>query len=246
MEPNGLSLVFPVMNRTEILLQTVPTWLKSKQFNELIIVDWSSTPSLIDNDSILSLIAQDSRIRIIRVQNEDFFLTPSYSLNLGITKAKNDNILKLDIDYQLVTDDFFDHLHKIINYLDRYFFIADGDYCDISLTGFVFFHRSHFLKLNGYNENFRGWGFEDLDLYDRMSKIVQQTKIKNIEKFIHHLPHDNKLRQLNHLDPQLETKDSEKINRARSVIFPQTKISDYKTISISDWYEVFERIDQNV
>lgn len=242
MASKGISLVFPVMNRTEILLQTVPTWLKSSQFDELIIVDWSSKPPVIEDSKVQSSVLSDSRVKIIRVQNEDFFLTPSYALNLGITKAANDNILKLDIDYQLVTDEFFDHLHKLINYLDRYFFIADANYCDISLTGLVFFYRSYFLQLNGYNESFRGWGFEDLDLYDRMSTIIQKTMIKNIEKFVYHLPHNNQLRQINHPDPELSTKDSEKINRARSLVFPQKQMSRYKTISSTSWYEVLERI----
>lgn len=251
MNTDGLSIVFPVMNRTEILCQSVPTWLDNDFVDEIIIVDWSSNIPIY-NDERTSSIISNSKIRLIRVDKEKFFLTPSLSLNLGILRASNDNILKLDIDYKLINKKFFDNISKLKPTLKKNFFVMDSATCsdnpdNICLTGFVFFHRSYFLTVNGYNENLSGWGFEDLDLYDRMSPEAQKFIIKDIDKYIYHIPHSDKLRTINHIDYNLNHKDTERLNRGRAIAFPQKKMSEYITKHTvlennKIKYEIVERI----
>lgn len=248
MQSEGISLVFPVMNRTDVLIQSVPTWLESNSFNELIIVDWSSSEPIFTDPRTQDII-NDSRVRVIRVENEKFFLSPSYSINLGVARSSNKKILKLDIDYKLINFDLFKFIHKVSPLLNRSFFVTDFPFCKItiSIIGFVLFNKDHFLAVNGYNENLRGWGYEDINFYDRLSMIVQKNIISDLESYIFHIPHDDALRSVNHIDKEIPLGDNERMNRARAKAFPSTKLSQYKTIDTiycndKAKYELVERI----
>lgn len=232
MDNSGLSLVFAVMNRTEVLIQSIPTWLESKSFDELIIVDWSSKEPVF-TDSRTQNIINDPRVRIIRVENEPYFLTPSFPLNLGISKASNKKVLKLDIDYKLTNSTLFDFINKISPLLNRSFFVTDFQFCKItiSIIGFILLNKEHFLAINGYNENLRGWGYEDMDLYDRLSQLVQKNILKDLDDYIFHIPHEDSLRIANYVDKETPIIDNERMNRVRAKGLPWTKPSSYNTIN---------------
>jgi hypothetical protein len=131
------------------------------------------------------------------------------------------------------------------------FFVTDYGYCNnnpenICLTGFTLFNKLHFFSVNGYNENLNGWGYEDLDFYDRMSHISQKYIISDLDKYILHIPHSDELRMINHRDKNLKTSDTEKMNRYRAKAFEQKEILNYKTLDIIDQngkpkYEILER-----
>jgi predicted glycosyltransferase involved in capsule biosynthesis len=227
----GISLVFPVMNRTNILVQSVPTWLESDAFNELIIVDWSSSEPIFTDPSTQDII-NDPRVKVIRVENEPFFLSPSHSINLGVSRASNNIILKLDIDYKLINFDLFKFIKNISPILKRSFFVTDFGFCKvtISMMGFVLFNKDHFLAVNGYNENLRGWGYEDIDFYNRLSEITQKNIISDLESYVFHIPHDDSLRIANHIDKETPIVDNERMNRARAKALPWTKPSSYNTV----------------
>jgi hypothetical protein len=231
MDNNDLSLVFPIMNRTNILIQSIPTWLGSDGFNELIIIDWSSKEPVFTDPRIQNII-DDPRVRIIRVENETHFLTPSFPLNLGISKASNKKVLKLDIDYKLTNPTLFDFINKISPLLNRSFFVTDFQFCKttISIIGFILLNQDHFFAVNGYNENLRGWGYEDMDLYDRLSRLVQKNILKDLDDYIFHIPHDDSLRIANSLDKEIPIVDNERMNRYRAKALVWTKPSEYKVI----------------
>jgi predicted glycosyltransferase involved in capsule biosynthesis len=248
---NNISIVFPVMNRTNVLLQTVPSWLDSEYCQEVIIVDWSSNIPIYEDESVGHII-RSSKTRVIRVEGEKFFLSPSFSINLGIKKATSDTILKLDIDYKLINPKFMKRLDQIKPKLTNGFFVTDSDLFDqdICLTGFVFMNRKHFYLVDGYNENLRGWGYEDLDMYKRLSSIIDKYLIANLDKFIYHIPHDDNLRRANHIDKEISIGENETLNRQRASL-PKSPMSEYNTkyaIFNDDFdskvpkYEVLERI----
>lgn len=232
MVAEDVSLVFPVMNRTDVLIQSIPTWLESGSFNELIIVDWSSSEPIFTDPRTQDII-NDPRVKVIRVENEKFFLSPSYSINLGVSRASNKKILKLDIDYKLINFDLFKFIQKVSPLLNRSFFVTDFQFCKItiSIIGFVLFNKDHFLAVNGYNENLRGWGYEDINFYNRLSEIVQKNIISDLERYIFHIPHDDALRNANHIDKEIPLVDNERMNRARAKGLPWTKPSSYNTIN---------------
>lgn len=247
MSTNKVSLVFPVMNRTHILIQTVPSWLLSELVSEVVIVDWSSKIPIYDDPLTQSIVA-DPRVRIIRVDNEEFFLNPAFSINIGVVKATYPNILKLDIDYKLIDTKFMSLINNILPKLDDGFFVTDFAFVKdlICMLGFVLFNRKHFDMVGGYNEVFRGWGYEDLHMYDKLSQVCQKYVISNLTKFVYHIPHDDTLRNENHIDKQISLVDNERKNRERSLL-PSPPMSSYNTVTkLVDngtiKYEILERI----
>jgi predicted glycosyltransferase involved in capsule biosynthesis len=248
MDGDGLSLVFPIMNRTHVLIQSIPTWLESKSFDELIIVDWSSKIPIYD-DPLVKQIIEDSRVKIIRVENETSFISLSFALNLGISKASNTNILKLDIDYKLINLELFNFIDTIKPLLKSSFFITEPQYCKItiSIVGFILLNKNHFFNVNGYNENLKGWGYEDSDLYIRLSRLVQKNLLTDLDDYIFHIPHEDSLKIENYVDKETPIGDNERMNRIRARVFPCKKPSTYKTIDIvynnnKVKYELVERI----
>ena len=89
---NNISLICACKNRNEALNVSLNSWLNYKQIKEFIIVDWSS------DQSLEHLVNLDERIKIIRVPNQKYFNQPQ-PLNLAISQATGEYILKVDCDY---------------------------------------------------------------------------------------------------------------------------------------------------
>jgi hypothetical protein len=233
-------------------LKTVPTWLDADHIDEIVIVDWSSNIPIFE-DPLTQNIMSDRRVRVVRVDGERYFLNPAFSINLAIERATHNNILKLDIDYQLINKDFTNYLQKAISKLEDCYFIFDSNFLEdsedrnnISMTGFVLLNKKHFELVNGYNEIFRGWGYEDLHMYQKLGKVAQPFVINNLHKFIYHLPHTDERRNENHIDKDISIVENERKNRSLSLL-PEPERSQYKTkskIIEKDLikYEIVERI----
>lgn len=57
-----------------------------------------------------------------------------------------------------------------------------------SCGGAIFTHRDVFKDVNGFNPNFKGWGYEDSEFRDRLTIMNRPPKrLKNV--FMYHLPH---------------------------------------------------------
>ena len=52
--------------------------------------------------------------------------------------------------------------------------------------------RDNLIKCNGYNPNFKGWGYEDDEMPDRAAKLgYNVTKLAGEEKICWHLFHED-------------------------------------------------------
>jgi len=89
-----ISLICACKNRNEALKVSLRSWLNYKEISEYIIVDWSS------DDTLEFLTSWDDRIKIIRVNDQKYFNQPQ-PLNLAISQATGEYILKVDCDYIL-------------------------------------------------------------------------------------------------------------------------------------------------
>jgi len=88
----SISVICACKNRKQALRVSLNSWVNYKEIGEIIIVDWSSEEDLQDFISI------DERIKIIRVNDKQYFNQPQ-PLNLALSLASGDRILKLDTDY---------------------------------------------------------------------------------------------------------------------------------------------------
>lgn len=183
------------MNRTNRVFDCLSSWCFHSIFDDIVLVDWSSSVSIMEDEKIKNLISSKSNIKIIRVDNEKYFnLSAGY--NIAIKNCKNNNVLKLDIDHILINDNLLFEFENMIKDLDNSF------YCCENVTpehwGIVFMSKQLFDSVNGYDERLTGWGGDDNDLYYRMSKLRTKKIMSKIPFFIYHNPHGDALRVANY------------------------------------------------
>ncbi len=100
----NVSLICACKNRYDALRVSLSSWLAFDEIKEIIIVDWSS------DNSITDLLNLDGRIKIIEVPNQKYFNQPQ-PLNLALSQATGDYILKVDSDYII---------NPYYNFFDKY------------------------------------------------------------------------------------------------------------------------------
>lgn len=234
-----ISAVVPVMNRSERILPCLSTWIDHDEINEVVIVDWSSTIPVYNDPSLEGLI-KNKKIKVIRINDEAYFVSMSHSLNVGIIHASGDHILKIDIDYQLKNQELLKVLER--NQFNKHFFcgtIPNKENYDFH--GFCFFEKRYFTEINGYNENCRGWGFDDEDFYRRMEKTgLERVVVMNINNFIYHIPHGDDLRVANY--PEKNKSVTNMANEMMTRTNDSHKLSEYVTIvSKSNYVELVRK-----
>lgn len=203
----GVSLVAVCMGRRDTVKKTVPAWLKVKDVDELVIVDWSSDPPL---EPTIRAIPGADAIKIIRVNGEQSWVL-SRAYNLAMSATSYSHIIRTDCDYEVGGD--FVAAHRSLVEGDvaavgdtstaesedmqrdgkRYY---AGNYNlarnenEIHLNGAVFIRRKDFLDIGGYDERIQTYGWDDEDLYNRLSDAGLQ-KMNISYDHVSHVQHDN-------------------------------------------------------
>tara|TARA_R100000322_G_scaffold28565_5_gene18473 strand:+ start:6080 stop:7204 length:1125 start_codon:yes stop_codon:yes gene_type:complete len=184
----GITFVTAVRNRTENLLQALPTWIERPEIDEIIIVDWHSDEPVAQ--SLADAGLTDPRIRIPRLVADEGWHSPS-AFNMGLRLARFDKVLKIDGDI-LIKDGFFEkHMPSPGRYIAGNFRIVEKH--EIHINGTVFLHRSDLAKVGGINEFKVGYGWEDDDFYERLTRAG--TAREDLDaKLVFHVPHGDETR----------------------------------------------------
>jgi predicted glycosyltransferase involved in capsule biosynthesis len=192
---NNISIALTVMNRTNRVFDCLSSWCFHNIFNDIVVVDWSSSVPIMEDEQIKNLVSSKNNIKIIRVDNEKYFNQPA-AYNIAIKNCKNDYILKLDIDHILINDNLPVMFENMTKNLDNSFYC--GEDSTPEHFGIVFFSKELFDSVNGYDERLVGWGGDDNDIYFRMSKTNTKIMMTKIPNYIYHNPHDDNLRVANY------------------------------------------------
>ncbi|GAB0498150.1 hypothetical protein MMPV_009491 [Pyropia vietnamensis] len=97
----GTSLIAACMNRQDTLRKVLPSWAAVKGVDEVVLVDWSSSPPLAD--VVADVLPGEDRVRVIRVEGEaQWVLSRAYNLAAGASSRTN--LLRVDCDYSLETN----------------------------------------------------------------------------------------------------------------------------------------------
>lgn len=176
----GVSVVTCSMNRTENLLRALPTWLAHDEVQEVIIVDWASDVPV--TDYLRNAGMWDSRVKVIRVTEQPRWIL-SYAFNLGFRFPSCERVLKADADIML-HEEFFRR-----NPLKNDQFIA-GDWRQAQegqeyINGFFYTWREALNDVNGFNEFITTYGWDDTDLYARLSDAGIDRKCVDVTTVWH-------------------------------------------------------------
>lgn len=186
-----LSICTSSMNRSELLLKAIESWVVLKA-KEIIIVDWSSKDSVAD---LLIERYKDPRIKVLRVDGKQFY-NHGKAANLKLRCASSKYLLNVDCDILLDTGFLEFYQEKDLD--DKSFFHGSTK-VDPGTAGTCLMHRNMFYDSNGYHELMEGWGFNDTDFY------LRSRNKGYIENDLHpstvtHIPHDNEARMENFED----------------------------------------------
>ena len=180
------------MNRTDRAIQCLNSWHNHNMVDEIVLVDWNSERPLSEISEIKSM----PKLNLIRVDNKkEFNLGQAY--NLGILSAKNELILKIDIDHILNQKDFFVFIQKSIQSVQNKKYITGRGESKAWYYGFAFFTKASFIEAGLFNENLSGWGYDNEDLYNRMNNNLKEIPIQ-LKPFVFHLSHGDDLRVANY------------------------------------------------
>jgi hypothetical protein len=178
----GTSIVSCCMNRNRNLKKALATWVKLP-VDEIIIVDWSSVEPVIDTVAEFN----DSRIKVIRVDNEPKWIL-TYGFNVGLRFASYSKVYKFDADIE-VSEDFLILNQITTNQFVRGYWksaLEEGLASQVYVNGSFGCYKKNLLDIGFYNELIRTYGWDDSDLYERLSsECGLATKYLDFKSVVH-------------------------------------------------------------
>lgn len=170
------------------------SWLSVQHVNQIIVVDWSSSPPLRPIiESIVHQSAARTSVRVIRVDNEqDWVLSRAY--NLAIRNARYESILKLDCDY--VTTPHAITRHPLESSPDAFYagyYENARSSSELHLNGALVVSQSVYWSVGGYDERIQTYGFDDEEFYQRLSQAGHQRMNISFDE-ISHIDHEDSRR----------------------------------------------------
>ena len=187
----SVSVICACRDRIKPLTISLSSWLLFDQIKEIIIVDWSS------KEEISHLTKLDDRIKVIRVDGEEYFNQPQ-PLNLAASMATGEFILKFDADHILNPYYNFFHVNGIFDDESFVSGVNDkvGDECLHPIWGLLYVRREHFEKVGGYNEKMgKYYAVEDDEISIRLQAAgytccpIDMRVLSAI-----HIPHNDEVR----------------------------------------------------
>lgn len=161
-DPVAYSIVTAVRDRPGQLRLTTAAISRHGHHAEHLIIDWSSQPPIRRQD-----LPADPRLRLVRVEGErQWWLSRAY--NRGFQLARHGWILKADAD-ALLEEAFFRRFAPAAATLQLRHLVggvaAAGGLDDLGLFAV---ERAALLAVGGFNPYLFGWGYDDLDLFERL------------------------------------------------------------------------------
>jgi hypothetical protein len=198
----GISVVTCAMNRSENLIAAMPSWLRHPEFEEIVVVDWSS--DLPVRDALARAGIDDPRIRVVRVEGAPRWVL-SHAFNTGFRVARHDTILKLDADVVLSDDILSVHGSPGPDgFFAGNWRIAAEDQAHVN--GVFFVPRAALACAGGFNEFITTYGWDDDDLYARLEALGYRRR-DIAPSTVHHLPHADDLRTGGGVAPAASARD---------------------------------------
>jgi hypothetical protein len=184
----GVSVVTATRNRTENLLQALPSWLAHPQVSEVVIVDWSSDVPVAASLAVAGI--RDPRLRVARVEDEAAWVL-TWAFNLGFRLARHGCILKADADIRLAPGFFAANPLSPGQAITGNWRTAPPG--QEYINGLFYIHRADLARVQGFNEHITRYGWDDDELYDRLTRAgVARTDLAPAT--VSHIDHDDAAR----------------------------------------------------
>jgi len=180
-----ISAIVISKDRLDHLQATLPS-LMSQAFAEVVLVDYDCPAG-----SGEWAAAAFPGVRVVKVTGEPLF-NAARARNLGARFATAPWLFFVDADVR-VSPQFVAATSPALT--PGTFVTADP--CPAELCGTVLIHRNDFQAVGGYDEVFQGWGYEDIDLLDRL-KVMGVRESSYDGDLAEPLKHEDDLRTRHH------------------------------------------------
>jgi len=188
------------MNRLSFLRQTLPKNLEDNwdyDNLEFILLDYNSSDGL--EDYIRSNYSEElnnGKLFYFKMDTVQFY-DWSHSRNLAVSLATGDIICNVDADnftgagFAAYVSEIFKKMSNI--FLTTYYMpLRKND-----VLGRICMLKESFLKIGGYDERMKHYGFEDIDLIHRLERSGLKKVDINNPLFLNAIQHSNKERTIN-------------------------------------------------
>lgn len=169
-EDKSLTLIAACRSRSRHFIAAFESWSRCGEIDQIVIVDWSS-----EHDRAAEMLASvksaskrvQEKTLLITAENQTTWSLPQ-AYNLAAQFSTSNWLLKVDCDTSL-SSSFVDSLHTMTTREYRTAPISsDPSSGDAKLRGVFCIQRKKFIQSGGYDERLGSYGYEDVELYQRL------------------------------------------------------------------------------
>ncbi|HTF98526.1 MAG TPA: galactosyltransferase-related protein [Cellvibrio sp.] len=176
---NFLDVIIAATKKPEVERVVTHFHSISSQIGSIIIIDFDEKKPSMPHEKIHKLKEKIKGFRYIFVEGQQYF-NKSIALNIGASYSSSEIILFCDADI-LLEPDFLKNGIGILSQDDKNFitpeFVTESDTRESRLApGICMLYKSDYVLINGYSNEYKGWGMEDMDFIERLKK----TGIKRV------------------------------------------------------------------
>ncbi|KQX10224.1 hypothetical protein ASC72_21315 [Flavobacterium sp. Root420] len=180
------------MNRLSFLKETLPKNIEDNlEYGnlEFIVLNYNSADELDEwiNTEMLQYI-EKGILKYIKTTEPKYFLR-SHSKNVVSKEASGDIICNVDAD-NFIGKGFAEFINESF-YNDKNIYLFVDENTERDCCGRICLTKDDFTTLRGYDEDLKGYGFEDFDLRNRL-KLLGRTFVR--------IPKENFLNAITHSD----------------------------------------------
>lgn len=211
-------------NDTYIYTKSCDAWNKCASFNKGILLAKSEILAFHDLDAIIPIEQLTDTINQLKENKNAGLVYPYNGLFLCVSKEIKYNFAKT-LDVNDITKYWPSNL--AINYNDGNILVGAHN----SVGGCVLGRRDNIINANGYNPNFKGWGYEDNEFPKRVHIMgYTVSRLTDAKAALWHLPHDGE-----GASPKVENPYHEQNRQICSFVetAPKDKVREYTKTSWS-------------
>jgi len=180
-----------VMNRLHHLSMTLPLNLRDNRAagTDFLILDYGSTDGVAEY--LLEKFPKEIESRRLQFQRvEAKYFDRCHSRNLAAHYASGDVLCNIDAD-NFTGQNFDLYLSAYFQVQENIFITGVGNVPGIrDAFGKLAVRRQHFFAVQGYNETFKGYGYEDYDLVQRLEERGLDKIVINDQQYLQAIAHE--------------------------------------------------------
>ena len=178
------------MNRLEHIQETL---VKNMNDNfdvnevEFILLDYNSSDGLEKWVKTLGFFLDNKMLSYYRTTVSTTYHR-SHSRNMAFRLSTADIVCNLDAD-NFLGNHFFEYILNTFEINKERKIFVTSNFHSRDVFGRFCAYRDDFMRISGYDESLIGYGMEDIDLYDRLTKIGLEQEMFHGESFYNMISH---------------------------------------------------------